>query len=214
MPDAPSVRQSRTTTQELQERKHMLDLRDLDIHRREQALLHKERETVLREREAAVQERHTRLREREKDLESKARQHNTNARTSESFSRQCSEMATFLGSQFASLQAQLREVSKFMPMPPGSNEVDNDINLSDSADFRSHAGKRKASGKARAGSNASPGRPSRPSLKPVARPDPDTPDEDDEEGETGTPKKMKIDPESATSPGKLYACHYCKHDSS
>ena len=212
--DGQPSHRSKTVMTELQERKHLLDQRDLEIQRREQDLLFREKESMLRERETTLQQRHSRLREREMDLEAKSRQHQRNLQTQDDFARQCSGMATFLGSQFASLQAQMSQMSisaSLSTSPPGAN---GEIDFSDEANFRTHAGKRKASGKARTESSNSTARPTRPSLKPISRGDLDSPDEDDEEGNYGTPKKMKQDPDDSTSPGKLYACHYCKYDSS
>ena len=217
--DTHTSHRSKSATYELQERRHLLDLRDLDIRKREQDLVHREREAVLRQREAALRERQVKLENREAEAAIKAQQHEKNACTRDHFARdhfarQCSEMATFLGSQFACLQTQLSEISRSMPKSTNSSDAEDNIDLSDETFFRSHAGKRKAPGKPRTTSSNSTGRPTHSSLKPVFRGDLDSPDEDDEDGDSGTPKKIKQDPDDATSPGKLYACHFCKYDGS
>ena len=210
--EASSARNSRTTNYE-QERKHLLDLRDLELRRREQDIIQKEREGVLKECETMLQERQTRLQEREAEVESKVRLHQADVNTRDHFARQCSEMAILLGSQFASLQTRLTEITRSMPTSSTAADADGSLDVLDYDAFRSHAGKRKASGKARAGSGTSARRTSQPSLKPITILDPDSAEEDEDEG-SGTPKKLKQDPENAISPGKLYACHFCKYDSS
>ena len=214
LPESRSNHRSKSATLELQERKHSLDQRDLEIRRREQDLLHRERETLLREREADLQQRQARVQEREIDTETKRQELDTNARARDNFAQQCSEMATLLGTQFASLQIQMSQMSRSVRKSSTSSDADDEVNLSDAAGVRSHAGKRKASGKARTTSSNSTGRPVRSSLKPASRTDPDSLVEDDEDEESGTPKKIKQDPEDTSTPGKLYACHFCKHDCS
>ncbi len=204
-PESRSNHRSKSATYELQERKHTLDERDLEIRKREQDLMHREREALLREREANLRTRQTELQECEIEK---------NVRTRDKFAQQCSEMAILLGSQFASLQIQMSKISKSMSTSSISSDNEEDVTLSDEAGVRSHAGKRKASGKARTVSSNSAGHPLQSSHKPVVRADPDNLDDEDDDEESESPKKIKQHPEDMTSPGKLYACHYCKHDNS
>ena len=213
-PEMSSGHRSRLASSELQERKQSLDQRDLEIRRREQDLIHREREALLRERDVSMQHRQTVLQLRESEIERKARENEKNTCTRDKFAQQCSEMAILLGSQFASLQIKMSEMSKSVSTSSISSDADDDVNLADEVCIRSHVGKRKASGKARTVSSNSAGRPTRSSLKPTSRADPDSLDEDDEDEQSGTPKKIKQDPEDTTTPGKLYACHFCKYDSS
>lgn len=208
---------SRSAGYEGQDRKHLLDLRDIGMRRREQDLLFREREAFLREREATLRERQTQFQTREADAGRRVRDQEA------TISRQYVEMATILSTQFANLQTQFAQltISKTgLPSALGSSSVPDEedvLDMSPEQGVRAHAGKRKASGTARTGSNnattASSARYKQASHQNNMHQDSPDEDEDGDEEDSGTPKKVKQDSESATSLGKLYACHFCKHNS-
>lgn len=198
--------------------KKALEYKELELQRREQALLHREREATLQQREGM-------LRIREAEVEAKARQSETN--NNADFMRSCMEMAANLGAQFASMSRSSSNASAAPPsptVPPSVRSADpyfpGSVTHEPFASFRpddyhirSHGpSKRKAAG------SADPGRPTLNSSQNANR----TPfnnwedgnGDDGEELPGGTPKKFKQDGEAAAGGGRLYACHYCKFDPS
>ena len=176
----------------------------LQLQQREQDLTRRERDADFREREGLLRVREAEITSREKNVEVK--QNND-------MMRSCIEMAMSLGAQFASISRTSSNASSTSGSPtpavpdpyfPGSRGA----KLDHTADgIRQHAAsKRKAEGKSQASSRSN----SKHQQSPGDKPD----DDEQEEGETagGLQKKLKRDAEAAASEGKLYACHYCKYD--
>lgn len=159
---------------------------EVDLRRREQDVVYRERDVVLRERSAALREQQASLREQESALA--ARQHVFNMQLQAALAQKMTEAATGVGAQFPDWQS--------------------------NPSVRMHANKRKADA---ASSTVTRDSSSSSNKKPSARRAAPANDEDEngqEENGSGSPKKIKQDPDASFSPEKLFACPYCKYDKS
>ncbi|KIX93518.1 uncharacterized protein Z520_10696 [Fonsecaea multimorphosa CBS 102226] len=163
-----------------------LDAKELDFRQRERDMVFREKEVTLREREAAMREQQASIREQEAALHVKQQMFALQVQSA--VARQMSVLSTGVGAQFQ--------------------------DLSQNDKIRAHATKRKAgTGSATVSPSNSTGsnRKYSPKRTPNGGQDPD---EDDEDATGGTPKKIKQDPDSVATPGKLFACPFCRFDKS
>jgi hypothetical protein len=187
----------------------------LELQQREEQLARRERESEFREREGMLRIREAELASRERTGE---------AKQNADFMRSCMEMAISLGAQFANISRSSSNASTTLstePIPPTANEIHLDPYFpgsragaldSDNAAVRAHgASKRKAgAGTQAVSSRTSSGR------KPTSKDNGEGRDEgDDEAGSGGAPKRPRRGIDALPAEGKsyLYACHYCKFDS-
>ncbi|KIV89573.1 hypothetical protein PV10_06962 [Exophiala mesophila] len=159
---------------------------ELELRRREQDVVYRERDVVLRERSAALREQQASLREQESALS--ARQQAFNLQLQAALAQTIPEAATGVGAQFPDWES--------------------------SSAVRMHANKRKSRGASNTITrDSSSSSNQKSSLRGVPPPN----DEDEngqEENGSGSPKKIKQDPDASLSPEKLFACPYCKYDKS
>jgi hypothetical protein len=159
---------------------------ELHSHR-EQELQYREKNMVIREREAAIRERQTSLCQQENALH--------------------------LKQQLFALQLQLALVQQ--SQKASTNDTASTQGVSEDVGVRTHATNNKDSGSHNTVSpSKSTGSNGGPSRKRSCVGRDGGGDEDVDEAGSGTPKKIKRDPDFLDSPAKLFACPYCKYDRS
>ncbi|KIW54082.1 hypothetical protein PV05_06471 [Exophiala xenobiotica] len=162
--------------------------RNTEVWRREQDVAIREKEIVLREREATMRERQASLREQEAALN--VRTHLFALELQSALAKQAHETSIGVGAQFQDL-----------------SQVGSHI--------RTHGNKRKAGGSQTGLSptnSTTSGHRSPLKRSPSDREGQDASDDDKEDNGSGTPKKMKHEPDAIESPEKLFACPFCKYD--
>ncbi|KAK6369845.1 uncharacterized protein PV06_01810 [Exophiala oligosperma] len=158
--------------------------RDSELRRREYGLAVREKEVAFREKEASIREQQATLREREATLEVKEQLFTLQLQAA--ISKQKHEAFLATGAQF------------------------------EDGHVRTHANKRKQSGGGQSGlspaNSITSGQRSPLKRSSSGGHGQDPYDDDEEENGSGTPKKLKHEPESMQSPEKLFACPFCKYD--
>ena len=200
---------SRSSAQDLDERKYSSQLRDLELRRREQDLSLRDREATLRERELLQRQE----RQSETEASKAAYSQERTLQLQSDLMRQYSEMASMLGTQFTDLKAELsasRSASVRSSTPTDNSSEGEAIDPSKVDDgVRQHAGKRKAgNAPSRSGSAKSP---KRPGISPRGSL-PNEVDSEDDCGEDSDSQENKSTGKEMTNPEKLFACHYCKFE--
>ncbi|KIW18731.1 hypothetical protein PV08_03020 [Exophiala spinifera] len=174
--------------------------RDSEHRRRENDLAVREKEISLREKAASMREQQAALREREAALEVKQQLFTLQLQAAAVKQKHEAFLAT--GAQF--------EESAGGPAWVSINNSDQDDHV------RTHANKRKQSSGRHHGlspaNSITSGQWSPLKRSPSGGHGQDPYDDDEDDNGSGTPKKLKHEPESMQSPEKLFACPFCKYD--
>ncbi|EXJ57911.1 hypothetical protein A1O7_05334 [Cladophialophora yegresii CBS 114405] len=162
------------------------DSRELDYRRRELEMEFRDRLIAMREKETALREQNASYREQEAALHMK--QQVFSLQLESAIARQMTGLSSGVGTQFEDLLQHDK--------------------------IRAHATKRKAgAGQAVVSPANSTGSNQKQSPKRTPSRGQDA-EEDEEDAPSGTPKKIKQEPDALQSPEKLFACPFCKFDKS